>query len=104
MKADDVRRRITELRLKKGVSEYQMSYDLGHSKSYVNNITSGKSLPSLPEMFSICDYFEIGIVDFFSEGDPPSTKLRRITEVLREMDEADLELVFQMVKRLRRPQ
>ncbi len=26
-----VRSRITELRLKRGVSEYQMSYDLGHS-------------------------------------------------------------------------
>ena len=26
-----VRDRITQLRLKKGVSEYQMSYDLGHT-------------------------------------------------------------------------
>lgn len=32
--------RITQLRLKKGVSEYKMSYDLGHSKGYVNNISS----------------------------------------------------------------
>ena len=40
-----VRDRITQLRLKKGVSEYQMSYDLGHSRSYVYNISSGKSLP-----------------------------------------------------------
>ena len=38
-----VRDRITQLRLKKGVSEYQMSYDLGHSRSYVYNISSGKS-------------------------------------------------------------
>ncbi|MBR4872985.1 MAG: helix-turn-helix transcriptional regulator [Clostridia bacterium] len=101
MRADDVRRRITELRLKKGVSEYQMSYDLGHSKSYVNNITSGKSLPSLPEMFSICDYFDIGIVDFFSESDPPTMRIRKIVEGLRDMSEADQELVLQMVKRLR---
>lgn len=27
-----VRERITQLRLRKGVSEYQMSYDLGHSR------------------------------------------------------------------------
>ena len=33
--------RISELRLKKNVSEYQMSYDLGHSRGYVNNISSG---------------------------------------------------------------
>ena len=33
-----VRDRITQLRLKKGVSEYQMSYDLGHSRSYVRKM------------------------------------------------------------------
>ena len=30
-----VRERITQLRLRKGVSEYQMSYDLGHSRGYI---------------------------------------------------------------------
>lgn len=44
-----VRERITELRLRKGVSEYQMSYDLGHSRGYVYNISSGKALPPLKE-------------------------------------------------------
>lgn len=47
-----VRDRITQLRLKKGVSEYQMSYDLGHSRSYVYNISSGKSLPPMAEFSS----------------------------------------------------
>lgn len=42
-----VRQRITQLRLQKGVSEMQMSYDLGHSRSYINNITVRKSLPSM---------------------------------------------------------
>ena len=40
-----IRDRITQLRLRKGVSEYQMSYDLGHSRGYVYNISSGKALP-----------------------------------------------------------
>lgn len=51
-----VRDRITQLRLKKGVSEYQMSYDLGHSRSYVYNISSGKSLPPMAEFLQICNY------------------------------------------------
>lgn len=46
-----VRNRITQLRLDKGVSEYQMSYDLGHSRGYIYNISSGKSLPSMTEFF-----------------------------------------------------
>ncbi|WP_330398458.1 helix-turn-helix transcriptional regulator [Anaerocolumna aminovalerica] len=48
-----VRDRITQLRLRKGISEYQLSYDLGHSRGYIYNITSGKSLPPLNGAF--CD-------------------------------------------------
>ena len=42
-----IKERITQLRLEKGVSEYQMSYDLGHSRSYIYNISSGRSLPPM---------------------------------------------------------
>ena len=54
MTAEFVRERITQLRMQKGVSEYKMSYDLGHSRGYINNISSGKSLPSMTEFFAIC--------------------------------------------------
>lgn len=63
-----VRERITSLRMQKGVSEYQMSYDLGHSRGYINNISSGKSLPSVTELFTICDYFGITPAEFFAES------------------------------------
>ena len=39
--------RISVLRTKKNVSEYRMSTDLGHSKSYIQSISSGKSMPSI---------------------------------------------------------
>lgn len=57
-----VRKRITEMRIAKGVSEYQMSYDLGHSRGYVNNISSGKSVPSLKE-FADCEGIETSVLD-----------------------------------------
>jgi len=63
-----VKDRITQLRLKKGVSEYQMSYDLGHSRGYIYNISSGKALPPLREFFGICDYFGITPQQFFDDG------------------------------------
>ena len=47
MEMDFIRNRITELRVKKGVSEYQLSYDLGHSKNYIHNIVTGYSQPSI---------------------------------------------------------
>ena len=50
MEMDFIRNRITELRVKKGVSEYQLSYDLGHSKNYIHNIVTGYSQPSVKEL------------------------------------------------------
>ena len=60
-----VRNRITQLRLSKGLSEYQLSYSLGHSRGYIYNISSGKSLPSMSEFFAICDFFNITPAEFF---------------------------------------
>lgn len=68
MDAEFIRNRITQLRLQKGVSEYKMSYDLGHSRGYINNISSGKTLPSMAEFLSICDYFEITPSAFFADS------------------------------------
>ena len=71
MNADFVRERITQLRLEKGVSEYQMSYDLGRSRGYIYNISSGKSLPPMKEFLQICDYFNITPAQFFEPQSLP---------------------------------
>jgi len=47
---DFIRTRITELRLKKDVSEHRMSLDLDKSGSYLRGISSGAALPSLKEL------------------------------------------------------
>lgn len=100
MRAEEVRARITELRLKKGVSEYQMSYDLGHSKSYINNITSGKSLPSLAEVFAICDYFGLGVCEFFDVDNHAPKRIKQAIEGMKSLDERDMALVLELIARL----
>ena len=44
-----IRDRLSFLRTQKGISEYKMSLDLGHSKSYIQSISNGRALPSLSE-------------------------------------------------------
>ena len=65
MDEEFIRNRITELRLKKGASEYQMSLALGQNRSYIQGISSGRSLPSMAQFLKICDYFEITPLQFF---------------------------------------
>jgi len=97
-----IRNRITKLRMTKGVSEYQMSYDLGHSRSYINNISSGKSLPSMSEFLTICDYFEITPRDFFNtDVEDPVVATQLIAE-LQDLNEEDTAMLLALVKRIKR--
>jgi len=100
MDAEFVRDRITQLRLQKGVSEYKMSYDLGHSRGYINNISSGKTLPSMTEFFAICDYFGITPVEFFNAELVNPTLMSQTLESLSKLSEDDLQLTLLNIKRL----
>lgn len=102
MEIEFVRERITQLRLQKGVSEYKMSYDLGHSRGYINNISSGKTLPSMAEFFAICDYFGITPGEFFSENISNPTLCQSVLSGLDQLDEEDLQLTLAIIKRLMR--
>ncbi len=100
MTGEFVRERITQLRLQKGVSEYKMSYDLGHSRGYVNNISSGKSLPSMSEFLSICDYFSITPIEFFNSNVSNPQLMSDTIRNLELLEEEDLELINLTIKRL----
>jgi transcriptional regulator with XRE-family HTH domain len=95
-----VRERITQLRLKKGVSEYQMSYDLGHSRGYVYNISSGKALPPLKEFFAICEYFEITPQQFFETETSHPELIQKAVDGMKKLDESDLLMLLSMINRL----
>ncbi len=95
-----IRDRITQLRLKKGVSEYQMSYDLGHSRSYIYNISSGKSLPPMAEFLEICDYFGITPSEFFNDTTENPALLQTAIEELKKLDDDDLILSISNIRRL----
>lgn len=97
-----VRERITQLRLKKGVSEYQMSYDLGHSRGYIYNISSGKSLPPMLEFFSICDYFNITPAEFFDDGKSNPALIQEAISGLSQLSDEDVLLVLNLVNRLKK--
>lgn len=97
-----VRDRITQLRLQKGVSEYQMSYDLGHSRSYIYNISSGKSLPPMAEFLQICDYFGITPSQFFDDTSENPALLQTAIEGLKQLNDDDLLLMISAIRRLNR--
>lgn len=95
-----IRDRITQLRMQKNVSEYKMSLDLGHSKGYIQSISSGKSLPSVSELLYICDYFSIEPKDFFDEESDIPQELCELQESAKKLNKQDLALIIDLTKRL----
>ena len=81
--------RISELRLKKNVSEYQMSLDLGKNKSYIQSLTSGRSLPTMQSFLDICDYLEVNL-----------PLIDKATDLMKQLDDEDMLALISMLNRL----
>lgn len=95
-----VRNRISELRIKKGVSEYRMSTDLGHSKSYIQSISSGKSLPSFTEFLYICEYLGVTPKEFFDNDFAEPQLVCKLTGLAKKLSPEDLAALINMAERL----
>ena len=95
-----IRNRISVLRTKKNVSEYRMSTDLGHSKSYMQSISSGRSMPSLGEFLYICEYLGVTPREFFDEDIKEPQLVQKLYELTRNMSQEDLDVLISTAERL----
>lgn len=94
-----VSKRITELRIRKNVSEYQMSLDIGQNRTYIQNVSSRRSMPSLHALFKICNYFCITPVEFFDNAlDTPEIYTEAKKE-LCQLSPNDIEILLPVIKR-----
>lgn len=100
MEESFIQERITQLRLKKGVSARDMSLSLGQSESYINTIENKKSLPSMTVFLYICEYFDISPMEFFDERNQNPEKLRELIEDLKCLDDKALSHISGLTKEL----
>ena len=96
------KKRLIELRIRKGVSAREMSLGMGQSESYINKIENTAVLPSMNTFFYICDYFKITPAEFFDLESAYPEKLKSIVEDLKRLDDAQLDTIAALVKNLSR--
>ena len=94
------RQRLTDLRIKKGVSEYQMSSDLGMSKGYIQQISSGHALPRMGMFFEICDYLSISPVEFFTQENRDPGMTKALVDAARSLSVEKMEALTTMAELL----
>lgn len=100
MYEDDFPLRLAQLRNKKGVSARDMSLSIGQNHAYINNIESGKALPSMAIFFYICEYLNITPAEFFDLDSKNPEKLQSLIEDLKRLDDKQLESIAEIVKGL----
>lgn len=101
MTVEFIRKRIADLRIQKGVSEYKMSLDLGHSRSYIQNIVSGRSLPSLEEFLYICDYLNVTPKAFFDDKEAEPILIQKALDGMRGLTDRDLLTLIGLIDRFK---
>lgn len=94
---DQFYRRLTALRLEKGVSARDMSLSLGQSAGYINGLENKNGLPSMTTFFNICDYFKITPKDFFDEENSFPLVLNELIEKEKKLDKNELLAVENIV-------
>ena len=73
---------------------------MGQNPGYINNIESGKSLPSLTGIFYICDYLKITPSELFDVESNNPEKLKSIIENLKKLNDKQLETISTLIKDL----
>ena len=90
-------RRLTALRLQKGVSARDMSLSLGQSESYINKIENRRTLPSFPGFLYICEYFGLTPQEFFSDSAAPQAT-KELLSALEALSPEQTRHVLQIVR------
>lgn len=97
---EEFSKRVSQLRLEKGVSAREMSLSLGQNESYINRIENGKSMPSLAQFFNLCDYLNITPKEFFDED---KQNFQNLSALYREVEKLTPDIaknILEILKKL----
>lgn len=92
--------RLSKLRIKKGVSARDMSLSIGQNAGYINNIETGKALPSMSGFFYICEFLNISPEEFFDGDSEQPKELRSLIDNLKQLDEHQFKNISGIVEGL----
>ena len=95
-------KRLSALRIQKGVSAREMSLAIGQNESYINRIENKKSLPSMEGFFYICEYLEVQPYAFFDvENNPRPIQNKRLLAYVNALSEEKYLAVENIARLLR---
>ena len=98
----DISLRLAQLRARKGVSARDMSLSIGQNPGYINNIESGKSMPSITGLSYICEYLGITVSEFFDFDSTEPAQVHELINAAKKLDYEQLETLIALAKGLKK--
>lgn len=92
--------RLSQLRMQKAVSARDMSLSIGQNPGYINNIETGKALPSMNNFFYICNYLDITPMDFFDYDTVRPRDMDQICGELNKLTDSQFNSIKEIVGEL----
>lgn len=97
-----VSNRISKLKNAKNLSARELSLAIDQSSEYINQIESGRSMPSIERLKDICDYLKISLSEFFDERQEYPLQYAGLIKELNKLDEQELAQVISLIKLITR--
>ena len=92
-----VQNRYAIIRNAHNISARKLSFELGQSSEYINQIENGKSMPSIEGLFNFCDYFGITLGEFFDQTINYPIEFREIISELNKLDTIEIKTIHDVL-------
>ena len=96
-----IRDRITELRMKEGISERALSLDLDRGPAYIGQVTNGIIKPSLVPLLQICERFALEPKEFFDVDVHNPSLWYKASEALKGLSDEDIKFVIEFINKIK---
>ena len=102
-KVKDILASITEYRMERGWTEYQLAERSGLPQSTISSWYRKNMVPSIPSLTKICAAFGITMSQLFSEDDTPvslTDSQRKLLENWSKLNKEQQEILFQLIEKM----
>ena len=97
MYEDLLAQRLYHLRELKGVSAREMSLSLGQNSSYINRIENKIAMPSVQNLFYICEYLQVSPAEFFSAENKNPALIHELTGKMEKLTAKQLSIIKEII-------
>lgn len=100
MEKEFISNRFARIRLAKNISARALSLELGQSTQYINQIESGRKMPSINGLLNFCDHFNISPKEFFDDEKEYPIEYKDLLPYLNKLDTDELDEITAIIKRI----